>query len=335
VAVQEIEPNSMQRAMQAVSAQYDLVPIDLASNQSIPGDIMTLLVIGPRSQFADSSKYLLDQHLMRGGSIAFLLNRYDANLQARFAQEIQTGLDDFLAHCGVRINADLVRDAQCAPITVLQQQGTFRIQSQIPFPLLPNASNFDRDNVLVKDLENVVFYFVSSVDTTGAKLKGLQAQVLIRSSRQSGRQTGFMMIDPFQKLTTADHPEQNIPLAAVVEGTFTSFFGDKDPASEVSASPPTKILVVGDGDFMKDEMLGSPDNLTLFANIVDYLADDAGLISIRSKDIAQPPLDQVSDGTKRLLKYVNIALPPMLVVGYGLYRWRRRKSLKKALESQE
>ena len=93
-------------------------------------------------------------------------------------------------------------------------------------------------------------------------------------------------------------------------------------------------MVVGDGDFIKDEYLGDRGNLLFFQNLVDYLADDAGLITIRSKDIAQPPLEQVSDGTKKMLKYANIIVPPLLIVGYGLLRWRRRVGLKKSLESQ-
>jgi hypothetical protein len=67
---------------------------------------------------------------------------------------------------------------------------------------------------------------------------------------------------------------------------------------------------------------------------VDYLADDAGLITIRSKNLAQAPLEQIEDSTKRMLKYVNLLLPPFMVVGYGLFRWRRRASLKRALEQQ-
>jgi len=331
---QEAEPTSYRQASQIISAQYDLVPVDLTGGAAVPADIAALLIISPQSRFSDSTKLAIDQFLMRGGKIAFLLNHYNASLQARFAQQIDLGLDDQLAHYGVRINNDLVRDAQCAPVTVMQQQGMFRIQSQVPFPLLPNASNFNADNVMVKDLQNVFFFFVSSVDTSMASSKGLRAEVIIRSSKQSGRQTGFMMIDPFQKLTPADLAEQNIPLATVIEGSFSTFFSDKQPQAALTVSPDTRILVIGDGDFMKDDYLASRDNLNFFANVVDYLADDAGLISIRSKNISQPPLEQVSDGTKRLLKYTNLVLPPLVIVAYGLFRWRRRVSLKKALEDQ-
>ena len=85
---------------------------------------------------------------------------------------------------------------------------------------------------------------------------------------------------------------------------------------------------------MKDEFLSNRGNLTFFANIVDYLADDAGLITIRSKNVATSPLDQVSDGTKQMLKYVNLIGPPLLIVAYGLLRWRRRVAFKRAMEAQ-
>jgi ABC-type uncharacterized transport system involved in gliding motility auxiliary subunit len=169
--------------------------------------------------------------------------------------------------------------------------------------------------------------------------KGLNAEVLVRSSKRSGRQTGFMMIDPLHRYTMDELSESNIPLAAVVSGSFKSYFsttGGENQAlvPQVTKSPETRIIVVGDGDFMKDDFAGSRGNLTFFINIIDYLADDAGLITIRSKNIAQPPLDQISDGTKKLLKYGDLLLPPILIIGYGLFRWRRRVALKRSFESQ-
>ncbi|HTP80390.1 MAG TPA: Gldg family protein [Bacteroidota bacterium] len=330
---QEPELSSLKKADEEVSAQYELVPVDLSRNAPVPQDIAALLVISPMTRFSDSAKYSLDQYIMHGGKVAFLLNRMNANLQQRFAQPVDLGLDDMLENYGVRVNADLIRDAQCANVTVMQQQGPFQIQSQIPFPYLPNAATFDKTNPIVKDLQSIIFYFVSSVDTSFAASKGLKAEVLVRSSKQSGRQTGFAMLDPFQHYTQADMQESGIPMAAVVEGSFKSFFAGKPLAPAVSSSPVTRILVVGDGDFMKDDFLSNRNNLTFFSNIVDYLADDAGLITIRSKNVSLPPLEQISDGAKQLVKYGDLVLPPAIVIAYGLLRWRRRVSLKKSLES--
>lgn len=328
----EPEPSSFQQAAQMVSSQYELTPVNLKSNPVVPEDLAGLLVIGPEERFSDSARIALDRYLVSGGRIAFFINRHVATLQDRFARAVDPGLGDLLAHYGVRVNADLVRDAQCAPVTVMQQQGMFRFQSQIPFPLLPIASNFNQDHVVSKDLESVLFFFVSSIDTTGASAKGLKPEVLVSSSERSGRQSGFIPIDPLQRAGAPELNESRIPLAASIAGSFSSAFADTSAGAGVVAGPPTRILVVGDGDFMKDDYLGSRGNVIFFANIVDYIADDAGLITIRSKNLAQPPLKQASDGTKRVLKYVNLFLPPVLVAGYGVFRWRRRVALKRALE---
>jgi len=334
---QETVLTSMQRASQEINAQYETVPVDLSSNTAgISQDLAALLIIAPQTKFSDTAKYQIDQYLMRGGKVAFLLNKMNVDLSAQYkvAQPVDLGLEDMLENYGIRVNSDLVRDEQCASITVMQNQGQFQMRSQIPFPYLPNVVNVDRSNPIVKDLQGLIFFFVSSLDTTLAANKGLKAEILVRSSKHSGRQSGFVMIDPFHRYTLEDLAESNIPMAAVVSGSFKSFFEGKSLVPQATKSPETRIIVVGDGDFMKDDFAGNRSNMTFFVNIVDFLADDAGLITIRSKDIAQPPLEQVADGTKKLLKYGALLLPPFLVIGYGLLRWRRRLALKRSLESQ-
>ncbi|MCX7984616.1 MAG: Gldg family protein [Bacteroidetes bacterium] len=332
---QEPELSSLQRVYQELAKQYELVPVNLSSSTAtVPLDIEALLIIAPQQKFSDSSLYALDQYIMRGGKVAFLLNKVNASLQQRFAQPQELGVESLLEHYGVRINADLVRDAQCAHISVIQQQGPFRIQSQIPFPYLPMASSMDRTNPMVKDLESIIFFFVSSLDTTGVTRKGIAAEVLIRSSKYSGRQSGFFVLDPFHRYTQQELSEHGIPLAVVLSGSFQSYFQGKSLVPQLTKSKDTRIIVVGDGDFMKDEFLSSKGNFSFFVNIVDYLADDAGLITIRSKDVSQPPLEQVSDTMKKVLKYGNLLIPPVLVIGYGLLRWRRRVAWKKAMETQ-
>ncbi|MBN1397769.1 MAG: Gldg family protein, partial [Bacteroidetes bacterium] len=338
---QETELPSMQRVNQEINAQYETVPIDLGSNTAeIPKDLAALLIIAPQTKFSDTAKYQIDQYLMSGGKVAFLLNKMsvDLNAQYKVARPVDVGLDDLLENYSIRINNDLVRDVQCASITVMQSQGQFQMRSQIPFPYLPNAVNVNKSNPIVKDLQGLIFFFASSVDTALAANKGLNAEVLVRTSKHSGRESGFVMIDPFRRYTQEEMSESGIPLAAVVSGSFNSLFsageGAKSFVPQLTKSPDTRIVVVGDGDFMRDDFAGNRNNLTFFVNIVDFLADDAGLITIRSKDIAQPPLEQISDGTKKLLKYSILFLPPLLVIGYGLLRWRRRISLKRSLENQ-
>jgi gliding-associated putative ABC transporter substrate-binding component GldG len=329
-----------------IGKQYDLSVVDLSGGKPVPSDISALVIMAPKSPIPPPHQYQIDQFLMRGGKVGFLLNRVDADLQQRFGRELNLGLEDMLSTYGLKINADLVRDTRCANVSIVQQSFGFTIQSQVPFPLLPLAGTFNRENMMVKDLKGMVFFFVSSIDTVGIGAKKLAAEILVRTSSESGRQKNVFMINPLSEYTPAEFAEQEIPLAAVVGGVFKSAFAEKEIPIDTTAGaePPsgekltsslnTQVILVGDGDFARDRYLGNNDNLKFFANMIDYLLDDAGLITIRSKDITLPPLEQVSDGVKDLVKYGNLALPPLLVLGYGLIRWRVRKARRKALEAK-
>jgi gliding-associated putative ABC transporter substrate-binding component GldG len=331
---------------QILAKQYQVTPIDISKGKSVPDDIAALVVMAPTTKFSEPDKYHIDQYIMHGGRVAFLLNKVDATLQNRFGRALDLNLDDLLDNYGLRINADLIRDAQCANISIVQQQFGFNIQSQVPFPFLPLVSNVNKNNMIVKDLKGVVLFFVSSIDTTRLAAKNLTGEILMRSSNQTGRQANVFMFDPLARYTREEFSEKEVPLAAVVHGKFKSAFANKPVPVDTSAgaiapsgntiteSPDSRIILVGDGDFARDQFVGGRDNLTFFANMIDYLVDDAGLITIRSKDVAMPPLEQVSDGTKKVLKYANLTVPPLLVLGYGLIRWRMRKARKKAMETQ-
>ena len=85
--------------------------------------------------------------------------------------------------------------------------------------------------------------------------------------------------------------------------------------------------MVSDSRFLIDGAGGSsPENHILVMNAVDYLLGDKELISLRSREITNRPLDpELADGTKRFLKWVNILLPSALVIRFGFNRNSRLK----------
>jgi gliding-associated putative ABC transporter substrate-binding component GldG len=335
----------LRRVQEILSKQYDVQTADASSGQQISNDFAVLIVASPKQEFKEVTKYQIDQYIMRGGKVAFLLNKVDGDLQQRFGRTIELKLEDLLENYGLRINPDLIRDGKCAPISIVQQQGGFQFQSQVQFPYIPIIGDFSRDNMITKNLQSVVLGFVSSIDTTALASKGVRGEILARSSKQSGRQNQVFMFDPMQQWTKEMFTESEIPVAAVLNGKFNSFYATKPIPSDTGASatpimgptinqsPDTRIILVGDGDFMKDQFARGSDNMTFFANIVDYLVDDAGLISIRSKDVSMPPLEQVSDGSKKMYKWGTMLLPPIAVMLFGLFRWKMRQSRRKALEA--
>jgi len=326
-----------------LSKQYQLTTVDVSGGKSVPNDVSALVVLAPETKFTENEKYQIDQYIMRGGRVAFLINKIQASLQTQYGQPLDLNLDDLLQQYGVRVNNDLVRDVQCASVTVMQQQGFITFQNRVPFPYLPLASDFNKNNMIVKDLQGIVFVFVSSIDTSSALQKGSKAEVLVRSSKRSGRQQGFFIINPLQRLTDEAFHESRIPLAVAVEGKFQSLYANKPVPTDTTIKVPitiqtipvssdNRMVVVGDGDFVKDEYLGGMDNLNFFANMIDWLVDDAGLITIRSRAVDTRPLEEVSDGAKRFIKYGNLIVPPLAVVIYGLVRWRLRAARKRSLQ---
>jgi ABC-type uncharacterized transport system involved in gliding motility auxiliary subunit len=139
-------------------------------------------------------------------------------------------------------------------------------------------------------------------------------------------------IRPQQEWTVADFSGASLPVAGLLEGTFPSAFAGTDTLSvERTRSPETKLVVVGDGDFLVNgtgqrKQRLPEGNVNFAVNSIDYLADDTGLISLRTQRVTSRPLMQVAPTTKTILKYVNVLVPIVLVIGYGLIRYQRNQT---------
>lgn len=326
-----------------LSKEYSAKSVDLSKGTTVPRDIKCLIIVGPKTPFSDWEKYALDQFLMQGGKLALFLDKTDMNLELGKADGLYLDLDDFLENYGVKVNDDLVIDVQSSRISIRQQSGAMTISNIVSYPFFPLATNFDKENPIVKNLENVDFPFVSTLDSTLARQRNLDFIPLVMSSSRSGIQTYPYDINPFRKFDRTDFGMANLVLAAVVQGSFGSYFSDKEipepeepspqfdrPDSTLTQSPENRLVVVGDADFIKDGSMRSKSNLVFFMNIVDWLSQDENLISIRSKEVTARPLKELSPAQKRLAKYGNILGLPFVVIIFGLLRWRIRKQVKRS-----
>ncbi|MBU1319310.1 MAG: Gldg family protein [candidate division Zixibacteria bacterium] len=328
---------------QVLSREYIITPLDLANQTEIQSNIDAVLIVSPKAAFSEWELFLLDQYLMKGGKVGFFIDKFNCDIQNNSSTPISTGLGDLLRKYGVGINDDLVLDALCARIGVQQQTGFFRIQNQVEFRYFPRVTDFQEENVIVKGFDGLTFTFISSLDTAVAVPQGVQREILAWSSELSAAEKDPFNFDPFREFGRADLDRQHIPLVAAMTGQFPSYFSGMgipmytgtdttfNPATvvKVDSSMTTRMIVVGDGDFAEDRNMSSQSNLVFFMNVVDWLSQDEGLISIRSKQVASRPLDEISSGWKRVIKYSNILAMPILVIMFGVIRWRIRKSNKK------
>ncbi len=323
---------------QALSRHYRVKRINLDEGDPIPKDVSVLIILGPKKKFSEWEKYGIDQFLMRGGKLAFLLNHIDVDLQQAVAQRQDLGLEEFLGNYGIKINHDLVIDLQCKRIGVTQQRGAFTVQNIINYPFFPISTDFDENSLIVKDLGTLSFNFVSSLDLSSTSAKGLRFCPIVRSSNRSGTQVAPFDVNPYKKFAQEDFSENALILAATLQGSFKSYFSDMDKSeleaeigfvdSIMTQSPETRLVIVGDADFVTDQNITGTDNLTFFLNMVDWLSQDEALIAIRSKQVTTRPLKEISPGARKLIKYGNTFGLPFLVILFGVVRWQIRRQVK-------
>ena len=334
-----------------LSDQYELRQIDVSLNKPVPDDIDVLIVLGPKEGIPESQKFMIDQFIMRGGNIAWLINKIAPNFQQQMVigEPVSTNLDDMLAHYGVVIGNDLIRDLQCSAVQV---QSPIGIPVSVNYPFFPLVTNIDQDIPAFRGIKSVILSFVSTVDLNAAEGKGLVVKPLLTTSEKSGRAEGFFILnlEQFQNIPRDAVDTlfgiKGVVVGATYTGKFKSFYAGKTPPQDtVEGSAPfnvqpinesvkeSKMIAIGDADFANEENRPPQDNIIFFVNMVDYLTDDVGLTEIRSKVVSEAPIEDVSDGTKKFIKYFNLIFPPGIVLIIGLYIWNRRKLRKKTLQS--
>jgi len=326
----EPSPDAMTQLQSTLKGRYDLQTVSGVDTAGVPPEVDVLLVPRPENELSTQAALALDQYVMRGGPTIFALNRAQANMRFGQARPKTTGLEPLLDTYGLPIRPDLVRDRNASAVRVRQKRGGFTVMNRVRYPYIPQIANF-ANHPISSGLDQAIFRFVSSLDTTKVDTTA-NVTVLARSSNQSALASLPTSIRPQQEWSVSDFSGSSLPIAGLLEDTFSSAFAGTDTLSvERTQSPKTKLVVVGDGDFFVNgsgqQKRRLPEgNINLVANSVDYLAGDTGLISLRTQRVTSRPLTQLEPTTKTILKYVNVLVPILLVIGYGLVRYRRNQA---------
>lgn len=305
--------SAMQQAMQALNVLNEVEGVNLTDSTYL-ARYETLVLIGPTDSIPENHLQMLDDYLAQGGKMVVAINRVDANLQQSMGFEITTGLETWLAKKNIQVEKNFVVDANCGSVNVVQQQGAFSFSTQVSFPYLPIFNNF-ADHPVTSGLETVLMQFASSISYTGDS--SLHFTPLVLSSEKSGTQSVPMYFNIQKKWTDNDFPMKNIVVAGVLEG-------------KIAGTNKAKLVIVGDGNFVvngqgQQAQQQSPDNINLLVNSVDWLSDDTGLIELRTRGITSRLLDQIDDGKKNFWKWLNVLLPVLLIIAYGIIRSQRNR----------
>ena len=323
---------------------------DAKGNIRLLPNFDAIVIAKPTTPFDEKDKFIIDQYIMYGGKVLWLIDPVIASMDSLQMNESTIGvgrelnLDDQLFKYGVRINKSLVLDLNSASIPL--RTGQVAGQAQIEFfkwhyfPLLTEASQ----HPISRNINSIKSEFVSPIDTIA--MKGIRKTPLLQTSDYSRVTPTPALITLAMLREKADsrlynRPGQNV--AWLLEGSFESLYknrinpqiAESKEVAFLASSSTTSMIVVADGDIIRNQFhipQGYPlplgfdqytrqtyGNKDFILNAINYLTDGNGLISIRSRELKIRLLDgkKVAD-TRIIWQIVNTILPVLIVILFGI-----------------
>ncbi len=361
----ELEANQTAMLETILGRTMNTLRIQLDSVYIINDEVDILIIAGPEEQLNERSQFIIDQYIMNGGNVIWLIEQFYINLDSinnnkvYVPRPVDHGLDDMFFKYGIRINRDVVLDLENTKIPQVYGMSGDRAQQQLfPWVFHPLLQG-NQESSLVRNIDRVASYFPSTIEVLDSP-ESRNSTVLLTSSQYSRYQVYPSINISFETLRLPQIPEaynkSYLPVAVMIEGTFNSYF--KNRVSQVmmdglrqinmdfkESSTSSKQAFIGDADIIKNlydpatnrispigfnkwEGYTYEGNEDFIINTIDYMLDDYGLIEARSKSFKLRLLDQVRLKKEKLKwQAFNIALPVALVIILGLLftYWRRRK----------
>ncbi|MBQ3354552.1 MAG: gliding motility-associated ABC transporter substrate-binding protein GldG [Bacteroidales bacterium] len=323
------------------------------ANGEVRADIKydAIVIAKPTEPFDEKDKFLIDQYIMHGGKVLWLVEPVFATMDSLTSQESTIGidqdlnLDDMLFKYGVRLNRNLLLDMNCAalPIRTGQMAGQPQLEFYrwFYFPLVQAASN----HPMVRNMNAIKLDFVSSIDATTSDGSIVKTPLLKTSdyTKISGTPVFISLAMLRQTPDKRLFPSQGQNVAYLLKGTFPSLYANRITADIEESnvmdfmpeSVPTSMIVVADGDIIRNQIevrtkkplpLGYDQytqntygNKDFIENAISYLVDGESLIDIRSREFKIRLLDPDKKAHQRVRwQMVNILVPTGLVVLLGI-----------------
>lgn len=353
----ELDTLRLYDLMRSLSDYYNVDRLKIDQRLGALKGTDAIVIAQPDSAFTEKDKFIIDQFIMKGGKVLWLLDPVYVNRDTLALRRFTLGLnndvnlDDMLFRYGVRLNPVLVQDMSCAQIglTVGKSAADIRLFSWLYSPIvLP-----DGENPIVKSLDYVKFDFTGTLDTIAAK--GIKKTILLHSSRYTKTQPtpariALAMVQFQPKEDQFRNSYQ--PLACLLEGEFDSNYKNRASAHDTVLAKigfkdhgvKTKMIVVADGDVaangVQREAVGIVPlplgydkymrqtfaNKTFLLNCMNYLLDDEGFLQLRAREVKLRMLDQKKVvGHETKWQIINIGVPLLVIIVAGLIQFYLRK----------
>ena len=154
----ELNQYSVVDITKTLSEYYDVKSIYINETIGILDNFSAIIIAKPTKEFSEQDKLVIDQYVMKGGKILWLLNGANMNLDSlkaapsNVAMPLNLKLEDQLFRYGVRINQGLLKDVQCSGIGMTRQtsNGQPRIDlfPWVYFPVILSDNNHEINKYL-------------------------------------------------------------------------------------------------------------------------------------------------------------------------------------------
>jgi ABC-2 type transport system permease protein len=336
----------------------------IGGKQGILNNYAALVIAGPETAFDEKDKLVIDQYVMNGGKVLWLIEEVKVNEDSlNFGETVALyrplNLEDQLFKYGARINPAVIQDVDCMRLPIKVETGPSQ-QQIVPIPwiyyplLYPSSAN-----PVTRNLNKVLGKFVNYIDTVGLN-PDVKKKILLTTSSLSRTVKPPLLISLKEVDSPPEKSEFNrslLPVAVLLEGKFQSAFRNRminDLVADKSfrireESKPTKMIIVADADIIrngvsrvgseltplplgKDRLTqGTFGNKDFLINSLNYLVDDNGIMELRSREMKLRLLNKSVISQNRFkIQIINTTLPIILVIIAGiLYNFFRRKKYAK------
>jgi ABC-2 type transport system permease protein len=341
----------------ALGQFYGLSRISINGKLDALNGLAAIVIAKPDTTFSKEDKFIIDQFIMNGGKVLWCIDALETRIDSlarsgrTLAVPYDLGLEEMFFRYGARINPNLVLDLQSSALPVNTayqgQQPKIELRPWIFAPvILPTQKH-----PIVKNLDAIKFEFTSNIDFVDAP--GIEKTVLLTTSKNSKTINSPVRVDMRIMQLQQDEAQFNNPrqtVAVLLEGQFESVFKNRTFPQEflkeykfVKKGINNKMIIISDGDVIRNDVQtssGKPyplgydkytnqtfGNKDLILNCINYLCDDTGLISVRSRELTLRLLDKKKSKTERLKwQIINTCVPLLLVLIYGIIHFLRRRS---------
>ncbi len=303
--------STFQQLRSQLQKSYEVKTVSLPIDSALDPAISVLIIAGGPDTLSAADKSAIESLLESGGGLMLMESGTAPNPQGPFAMPRIVAFNQVLKQYGVMVRPDMVYDLASNERVSIPRQ-FMRLLVSYPFWLRGQST---RATAVNAELQTVFLPWSSSIDTSKA-IKGIVTP-LFTTSQAGGIEMGQIALDPTRNFR---RDSLGVRLLAAMINPLTA-----DSATDLKG----RIIVVGNSDFANDRYSrNAPENVVFVQNAVDWLAQDEGLIAIRSKTRTPPQLVFSSDAKGEFVKYANIIGVPLLIIAAALSRLVKRRRVR-------